>query len=427
MNLISKKDYNIRDPLYGFISFEEFELKLIDSWPFQRLRNINQLGTTKWVFPSGHHTRFEHSLGTYYLSKKIIECLKEHEFSEIDQEVFHLASLLHDIGHAPFSHVGENIRCADTDSMLNHELVGARILRETEINDILKEKYEKKIIDRIIFVMEGDSKGGTENDLISKTLLTGQVGIDRLDYLRRDSISLGVNYGKFDLERILETIRLDKGGRVDEQESSSPLCWEKGGIRALEHFVLARYYMYTEVYFHKTTRILNFHLANAILDYLKEEKNLNIFPSDIYEYLSISDIDILQWLKLSKYKPIFYERRFYKCIHVFENFYNNCIKHFNKTGNTNLFEEQWDLVEQHLIKKYDKDCYIDKPIRSTYQYKGGKFIRVKLGESSRILHDVTEVIASLGDYKTCRLYSKEDLKDEIELDFLDSFEKNIKI
>ena len=420
--------FNIRDPLYGFIPITEFEKKIIDTWPFQRLRNIHQLGTTMWVYPAGRHTRFEHSLGTFYLSKRMVNCLESELLLEDDMSVFHLASLLHDIGHAPFSHVGENIGFSNPSKskIASHEVFGARIIRETEINDLIIDQFDKKIRDRIIFVMEGDTKGGTQKDLISKELLTGQVGVDRLDYLRRDSISLGVNYGKFDLERILETVRLDKSSRVDGQEGPSPLYWEKGGIRALEHFVLARYYMYTEVYFHKTTRILNYHLANAILDYLKTKMNLDSFPLDIDEYLELCDIDILLWLKKSKHKPYFYDRKFYKCIPIFENIYNGLRKIRPTRGEKEKFDEEWDRIDSYLNAKYSGRCFIDKPNRSTYQYKGGKFIRVELGETKEILHKVTEVIASLEEIKTRRLYAEESIKDTIELDFVKYFEKNIK-
>ncbi len=422
------EDFNIRDPLYGFIPINEVEKKIIDTWPFQRLRNIHQLGTTMWVYPSGRHTRFEHSLGTFYLSKKIVDCLKNNVLSDDDKIVFYLASLLHDIGHAPFSHVGENIlfRKKGKNERDRHEIFGARIIRETEINDLLLKHHDKNIVDRIIFVMEGSRKNGTENDMISKELLNGQVGIDRLDYLRRDSLSVGVNYGKFDLERILETIRLDKGERADGQEGPSPLFWENGGIRALEHFVLARYYMYTEVYFHKTTRILNYHLINAIQDFLRTKKNMETYPEDINEYLSLSDIDILKWLKESKHKPFFYNRDFFKCIPSFENRYQLFRKECRSNREKEMtLDKNWNIIDVHLSKKYKGNYFIDKPTRSTYEYKGGKYIRVEQGKTKTLLHRATEVIASLDKIKTRRLYAKESLLDEIEKEALKFIEKNI--
>ncbi|RKY88421.1 hypothetical protein DRQ09_02875 [candidate division KSB1 bacterium] len=129
---------NIRDPLYGFIILNDIESKILDSYPFQRLRFIHQLGTTSFVYPTGCHTRFEHSLGVLRLSTRLIKCLKEQELTikEMDEKVFRLSAMLHDIGHAPFSHIGEDMMLFSKG--FDHEKMTIKIIEESEIGEILK-------------------------------------------------------------------------------------------------------------------------------------------------------------------------------------------------------------------------------------------------------------------------------------------------
>ncbi len=395
----SLKPINIRDPLYGFIKLNELERKIIQTWSFQRLRHIRQLGTTTWVYPSGNHTRFEHSLGVFHLSKMILNNLKTFNLEEKDKEIFYLASLLHDIGHAPFSHAGESLFNKST----KHEEIGAKIVRNTEIKDILTEQFDKKIINRILYIMEATDLGGSPVDQLLRDLLTGQAGIDRMDYLLRDSRTLGVKYGEFDLERILETICYREEERTDAKEGSTLIYWKEGGMRALEHFVLARYYMYTEVYFHKTTRILNFHLTQAIKEYLISKFNVSTYPTKVDEYLGVTDLEILSWIRKSKFKPIFYERKFFKLIPGIGEIHQ-------KDDDIKI----WQNLEKELQKEYKDKFYIDKVERGTYNFTGGKDIRVERRKKIKLLHEITDVIKSLNPIITRRLYADKHIINEIE-------------
>ena len=129
---------NIRDPIHDFIQLDDFEAKILQASEFQRLRSIGQLGTTSWVYPGSTHSRFEHSLGVFHLAKIALEALKtiEIELEPEDGRIFSIASLLHDIGHAPFSHFGEETKLFNEG--LNHELMGEAIIRESPIGGILK-------------------------------------------------------------------------------------------------------------------------------------------------------------------------------------------------------------------------------------------------------------------------------------------------
>ncbi len=303
---------SIRDPIHGFVQLRNHESKIIQMYPFQRLRFIHQLGTTNWVYPTGTHTRFDHSLGVLQLASRVIDRLRllGVEFDESDEEVFRLAALLHDIGHTPFSHISEEMGLFKKG--MNHEKMSAEIIKRTEIGEIISEKLGDRGVDRVTFVITGEGIPHSELDNLFHELLAGQAGIDRMDYLLRDSHFLGVMYGRYDIERLLETLRF-------ERESEHPLFWEEGGIHALEQFFLARYFMFTEVYFHKTRRILDYHLAMLIKDYLKDrygtgEDEEVVLPSDVEEYLKLNDFDVMSWMLRTdnEHKDVFLKRKFFR-------------------------------------------------------------------------------------------------------------------
>lgn len=416
-----KKDLCIRDPLYGFIEFTDLEAKIIQTDAFQRLRHIKQLGTTSWVFPSGNHTRFEHSLGVLHLSKRILKTIGEDNFSEDDILVFTLASLLHDIGHSPFSHVGEKILFPDGD---DHEKVGKRIIEYTGIGDLISDENGKESLNRIHFIMKAVETGGSPDNQILRDLLTGQVGTDRMDFLQRDSYYLGVEYGRFDLERVFETLVYKKEiERKDVKEGSTFLSWEEGGTQALEHYVLSRYFMYTQIYYHKTTRILEYHLIQAIRDFLSSNYNSPTYPTDSSEietYLSITSLEIFDWILKSKdYKPIFYERKFFKYI-----------PGFGKIHQKDEEIQIWDDLEKFLNKnnEYQNRFFIDKPYANTYDQSSteGKFIRIEKEEGVKPLHEVSPIIDSLIPIRTRRLYCADEIKENIKQvakEFINQHEK----
>ncbi|NPV93446.1 MAG: HD domain-containing protein [Firmicutes bacterium] len=295
---MAHKDY--RDPLYGFIGVNEFEQRIIDSFPFQRLRRIKQLGTTFLVYPTANHTRFEHSLGTMEISTRLFDaltskqnCLEILNWDKVKVEYYRkllrYAALLHDIGHAPFSHTAETLFPEGND----HELYTYNIITSTEIGTcIICEDLGKDARYKIAEIATGDAKGRDEAFL--SELLTGDFGSDRLDYLIRDSYHLGVSYGKFDTQRILNTLEVRYNGDKEGPE----LVVEDGGVHSIEGFLLARYFMFLEVYYHKTRRILDIHLT----EFIKTELENNCFPSSIDKFLNLDDYDIFRLLKQKRKK-----------------------------------------------------------------------------------------------------------------------------
>lgn len=225
----------IKDEIHGTLEFDTLEEKLIDSGPFQRLRRIRQMSVTNLVYPGANHSRFEHSLGTAHLSSVIASLLG---LDEDTVRKVKLYGLLHDIGHTAFSHEGEDVvkgRIGD------HEELGRKRITKGEIADIISENYHPKEIADL-----GKSPYGS--------IISSDIGADRMDYLKRDALNTGVAYGIIDIDRIVHTLRMEKG----------ELCIGEGGLEAAEYLLIARFMMFSAVYMHHTVRIATAMLYRAI-------------------------------------------------------------------------------------------------------------------------------------------------------------------
>lgn len=226
-----------KDPVHKYIYVQDQTIwNLINTREFQRLRRIRQLGTSYLTFHGAEHSRFSHSLGVYEITRKIISQFERSGYADWPKEeklVSLCAALLHDVGHGPFSHSIEEV--FDT----RHEDWTCRILLEdTEVNAVLRE-FDPGLPDRIAAVIR---KKYDKPIVIS--LVSSQMDADRMDYLLRDAYFTGVNYGTFDLDRILRVLRPHQG-RIVVKES---------GMHAVEDYLMSRYQMYWQVYFHPVTR-----------------------------------------------------------------------------------------------------------------------------------------------------------------------------
>ncbi len=302
------KIYEVRDPVHGFIEINEWERDIVNHWVFQRLRRIRQLGLTDMVYPGAMHTRFEHSLGVMHVATRMFDEIvkrradflrSELSFTdgglERDRVIVRLAALLHDVGHAPFSHASEDLMPADGDKRYKHENYSAaavRYLMEDIIeNHPLSQNYYIKA-EMIADFLDGKPTIG--RSLLWRPRISGQLDADRADYLLRDSHHIGVEYGKYDLNRLLVTMTV----AIDPKTNSPVLAVEEGGIHAAEGLIVARYMMFTQVYFHHTRRAYDYHIGETIRFFLSQtRKDADVFPpptkENIEEYLNWDDWRIL--------------------------------------------------------------------------------------------------------------------------------------
>lgn len=281
-----------RDPIHGFIEVSNWEREIIDTEPFQRLRNIKQLAMTHLVFHGAEHTRFGHSLGVMHMVTKAFEAAVRN--GELDwsegkrvcyRQILRLIALTHDLGHAPFSHAAEAV----FPSGLEHEDYTRKIVMETEIGDIIS-KIGQSISEQcgseynitpelICDIYQGKNPGPNLEYTFLKSFMDSELDCDKMDYLLRDALYCGVNYGKYDAERLVACLT------VYQKEGFPRLAIRAGGVQAFEEFMLARYFMFVQVYFHRTRRFFDLMYAEALKKILPE----GVFPIDTNEYLKWDD------------------------------------------------------------------------------------------------------------------------------------------
>ena len=295
-----------RDPIHGFIEVFPHERRIIDTPEFQRLRRIHQLGLTHYVYHGAEHSRFGHALGVMHLAGKAVDGLigrnlelvrETLQWSNQDSSderrrlvvLARLSGLLHDIGHSPFSHTGESRLFQEGE---RHESHGAFIIRNSEIGGVIDSdpecqqlRIDKDDVARLV-TGEMDLPAGFVQELISSPW-----DVDKMDYLLRDSHYCGVQYGTFDIERILNTLAFD----AEAEGGSLKLAIDRGGFHALEAFVLARYYMFTQIYFHEVRRAFDLVLTDFMSELLSDEYPSRRYPGtdQIQEYLKWDDNRVL--------------------------------------------------------------------------------------------------------------------------------------
>lgn len=284
-----------RDPIHGNIYLNQPEddilLELIDTKEFQRLRRITQLGTVNLTYPGAEHSRFSHSLGVLHLMTLALDHLQKNAdeaFQGVVKEYSletRIAALLHDIGHGPFSHTFENIDPIKTKH--HEEWTSVLIQKGPEIPGVLlKYGIDPKAIVHII-------EKKCEQPIFSE-LLSGHLDVDRMDYLLRDSHQTGVKYGIFDWERILASLIPIKINGIHH------LGLSKKGIHSMEEFILSRYFMYEQVYLHKTvlsTEFLLQKIFRRVYD-LVSEKKLIIRHPVLQKLFSNEPLSVEEFLRL---------------------------------------------------------------------------------------------------------------------------------
>ena len=246
---------SFRDPIHGFIRADELETALIQSRPLQRLRFIRQLGLTFLIFPGAEHSRFSHALGTMHLAGRVYDALAGKSGGLLpaspdsrERRLVRVAALMHDVGHAPFSHTSEDL----FEEPIDHEEMTCRLLDTEEIREIFRRHGDGLEVDDVQQLLRKEAAG--PGRLLSD-VITSELDVDKMDYLRRDSLYCGVEYGSYDLERLIDTLAPIE----DPVDGEWRLGVDHGGVHALEALVMARYYMFTQVYFNVTGKVMELH------------------------------------------------------------------------------------------------------------------------------------------------------------------------
>ena len=382
----TKKNKIINDPIYGFISLEKgIIFDLVEHPFFQRLRRISQLGLSYLVYPGAYHTRFHHALGCMFLMKKAIEQLrnKGNEISDEEAEALKITILLHDIGHGPFSHALEhsivnNISHEDLSNLfmnkLNEEFNGKLDLAIQIFNN----KYSKKFLHQLV---------------------SSQIDMDRLDYLKRDSFFTGVTEGNIGTERIINMLDV-----VNDE-----LVIEEKGIYSVEKFLIARRLMYWQVYLHKTVLSLEYTLIK-ILQRAKEliQSGINLHsstPLKIFLENEYKQNDLSNNNSLLEYFSELDDHDIYSCIKEWKNnsdfiLSTLCKKIINRNPlkiiiqNSPFSEEDLQTMKNKTKNHFKLNneeleylIFTDKVSNNTYHYSKAQInILMKNGE----IKDITE-------------------------------------
>ncbi|MCK4626626.1 MAG: HD domain-containing protein [Phycisphaerae bacterium] len=304
----------IRDPVHDIIKItDQVILDLINSQPMQRLRRIRQLGVANLVFPGAEHSRFTHSLGVYHLARRMVNRLNDPDKRLIDsynRRLVIIAALLHDVGHGPFSHLFEAaLKEVKYGHAQEHEWWSTKIVMEnSEIVRILDDYSPelKKDVKNVI-------SHSVEPEYLS-SIVSSQLDVDRFDYMLRDSLMTGVNYGRFDLNWVFRNLSLTDVELQDEDDRKAQTqkiaLGTRRGLSSLEEFLLGNLHMYDQVYYHKSVLAASATLLsvlNRALQLLRDGKNIGVDnaafrsiaddePMTLDDYLALDDLVVWSWL-----------------------------------------------------------------------------------------------------------------------------------
>ena len=379
----------LKDPVHSYIHIHyEVIWNCLDSKEFQRLRRIRQLGGDFQVYPTAEHSRFSHSLGVYEIVRRMVTEVKSLcvELTEYDKVCVMLAGLLHDVGHGPFSHAFEHV------TNHSHEEYTAKIiLGNTELNAILRAVSEKLPQDIVSIIQHTH-----ENDILNQ-IVSGQLDADRMDYLLRDSYFTATSYGQFDLERILRTMRVRK-----TNEGRKVIVVKYTGIHSVEDYIMARYQMYWQVYYHPVARSYEavfIQLFNRLKDIFKVDKDYFEDMKVLIPFLEKSEVSVEEYFKLDENSLLY-------CCSLIQDKEDNIAADLAKRLQNRKLFEYVDYNEENLaqIKNMLKESGLDERYylrienieASVYSpYKGRKILIEKLNGDIVALEKASTIVESI--------------------------------
>lgn len=306
----------IRDPIHGSISVSHEEARVIDSRIFQRLRHVRQLGFGDLAFPGATHTRHAHSLGAMHVASRLFDAITSRSSlapaaRDRLRAAVRLAVLCHDIGHMPLSHASESIAPAratlklpawlgDDEGQASHEDFTAKLLVDSQLTGLIDDAYRPLGLDAALVAslvmgvtppgVAGFVENGVDWTPVLRSIVSGELDADRMDYLLRDSFYTGVNYGRYDVEWILQNLS------AVERDGKAVLALSKAAVFAFEDFLLSRYHMFLSVYLHHTSVSFDWMLKR----YYEESPGEFEIPADPEAFVDCDDMSLHLALRKSK-------------------------------------------------------------------------------------------------------------------------------
>lgn len=386
----------LKDPVHSYIHINyEVVWNCLDSKEFQRLRRIRQLGGDFQVYPTAEHSRFSHSLGVYEIVRRMVTEIKSLsvELSEYDKICVMLTGLLHDVGHGPFSHAFEHV------TKHSHEDYTAKIiLGETELNQVLTE-VSPRLPEDIVSIIEHNHP----NDILNQ-IISGQLDADRMDYLLRDSYFSATSYGQFDLERILRTMRVRK---IDENKKA--LVVKYTGIHSVEDYIMARYQMYWQVYYHPVARSYEavfIQLFNRLKDIFKDNKEYFSDMKVLIPFLEKNVVSVEEYFKLDENSLLYccsliQDKDDEIAADLARRLQNRRLFEYVDYSEENLAQIKNMLKEQNLDEKYY--LRVENVEASVYSpYKGRKILIEQLDGKIVALEKASTIVESITKGETKR-------------------------
>lgn len=389
--MFSKIEHRVfRDPIHGYINvYHQVIWDCINTKEFQRLRRIKQLGASFQVYQTAEHSRFSHSLGVYEVARRMLSEVEDLNaaISEYEKIVTLLAALLHDVGHGPFSHTFEAI------SQVDHEKYTEMIiLGNSEINQVLS-NIDPKLALEVVSIINHTHP----NQLLSQ-IVSSQLDADRMDYLLRDAYFTGTSYGSFDINRILRTMRL----------KDNKLVIKASGIHAVEDYIMARYHMYWNVYFHPTSRAYEAILYSLFkrLKHLKSTNKLDEYQR-IKVFLNEKIVSSEAFLNLDESIMLYYINEMLSSDdEILKDLANRLLNRKLFTYEDLISQDQQSIIEAKLeAKSYDKQYYmfIDSLEQTPYvpYAKNNSSLIYILDNNDKVveLSQVSEIVAAIASGK----------------------------
>ena len=452
----------IRDPVHGFVKLTDAELAIINTPTFQRLRDVRQLAVAHLVYPGAVHTRFEHSIGCVHLSDLVLSLLLHNQqkggrltfgdalsmdpsATERARGILRLASLLHDLGHPPFSHSGEYLLPKWKDAAVlgeapkgqeekrvTHEDMTVYLIRESEIGDLIEKHYRNRGIsveDVIaVAVKPGTVRGVKEAQpllWVLHEILTWDFGTDRMDYLLRDAHHSGQPTGVFDYRKLLDSLVLIEdtvaGGVIKMGIDGS-------GRLVAEQMVVARYLMYIALYFHKTKRVYEKHVERYLPHWTMERFGQQTLPVDAKSYSTLTESAVMADVFRVARSPAvpgyrdcrpFIDRSHFRQARellLADNARDVVVKY--RTGES--AEEKEAVVErnpdkrrlqaftQAIVEKFDSDVIVDTADHSaTKLFSRGTEVPVSVRGGVKYLGELSEIVRGMpARVWRCRVYAE---------------------